>query len=967
LTRVVAVVGEATWAHPVAWVRGYGARPDRGTLPWLEMSDPAVAPGQDPCAKCGYLADSSAGHVNFCPKCGHDLRADDDEDRTLTHSLVGQVIADRYRLITLLGEGGMGAVYKAEHIRMGKALAVKVLRGAFASEEGAVARFRAEAQIVSRLSHPHTIAVFDFGEMGGGEGGFYLAMEYVPGKDLATALREQRQLPESRAVSIGSQLLGSLAEAHDAGIVHRDVKPGNVMLMETRQGGDFVKVLDFGIAKLRDQGGASNSETGAGAIVGTPNYLSPEQARGESLDARSDLYSVGALLYELLSGHPPFVAPNPMAVVSAHLADRPRPLAQKAPGVSPGFAAVVHKALEKRPQDRFQSADEMRAALLGVGDLAPRVTPITGTAIPDVTGELAIASRKDFADFERQIEALRRSRVAAPGAVAAAILLVALLTWRWADVYAFLRERTPGLAEALPAAFRPADLYDGSEHEPNDSPAQANPLPIPPGPDGRRGGGVAVMRGHIGAKLSDTTGDVDVYRVEVPSVERPRALRAEWTGDKDGEGIRGLDVALTLNRDRGGEGRRSAPLVASVDRGGPGRPEELAAGVAPGTYWLAVREKHPDDASPVEKPTDWYQLRVWLAEPQPGEEVEPNDAPDAVSHRELRYPEWRGVGERNPLGEGKAIHGTTSAEDPDTYSVAPRGAADAPEMLALVPEARLALAVQLWVPDEVDLAPPKPKDRVRFEKAGDGAPGQVLFVKLPPAPRPEAALLAQVRALAGEGRYAAVALGPGSASGAALVRLLEELPRDGRGPQALELAAGFLRHLRGSAARTDVLVAAGKLAERLASTGRADLMQATARASQLLGEAIFETQGGKVRYAGAFESQVEGQGRLAEEASFRLISRATPCGAAEIERRASFFLQRFPESRFAADSRLWLARALEDAYWRSGSKATLQRALEAYRGAARGKGEVALEAKQRLQKLQAKKPQRPATPRVVCR
>ncbi|HEY6104373.1 MAG TPA: serine/threonine-protein kinase [Anaeromyxobacteraceae bacterium] len=930
------------------------------------MSDPAVAPRQDPCAQCGYLADPSAGHVNFCPKCGYDLRIADDEERTLTHSLVGQVIADRYRLITLLGEGGMGAVYKAEHIRMGKALAVKVLRGAFASEDGTVARFRAEAQIVSRLSHPHTIAVFDFGEMGGGEGGFYLAMEYVPGKDLATALREQRQLPESRAVSVGSQLLGSLAEAHDAGIVHRDVKPGNVMLMETRQGGDFVKVLDFGIAKLRDQSGASTSETSAGAIVGTPNYLSPEQARGEPLDARSDLYSVGALLYELVSGHPPFVAPNPMAVVSAHLTDRPRPLAQEAPGVSPGFAAVVHKALEKRPQDRFQSADEMRAALLGVGDL-PRVTPITGTAISGVTGELAIASRKDFADFERQIEALRRSRVAPPAAVAAAILLVALITWRWPDVYAFLRERTPGLAEALPAAFRPADLYDGSEHEPNDSPAQANPLPIPPGPDGRRGGGVALMRGHIGAKLSDTTGDVDVYRVEVPSVDRPRVLRAEWSGPKEGEGIRGLDVALTLNRDRGGEGRRSAPLVASVDRGGPGRPEELAAGVAPGTYWLAVREKHPDDAPPVEKPTDWYQLKVWLAEPQPGEEVEPNDAPDAVSHRELRYPEWKAVGERNPLGEGKAIHGTTSTEDPDTYSVAPRGAADAPEMLALVPEARLALTVQLWVPDEVDLAPPKPKDRVRFEKAGEGAPGQVLFVKLPPAPRPEAALLVQVRALAGEGRYAAVALGPGSASGAALVRLLEELPRDGRGPQALELAAGFLHHLRGSAARTDVLVAAGKLAERLAPTGRADLMPATARASQLLGEAIFETQGGKVRYAGAFESQVEGQGRLAEEASFRLISRATPCGAAEIERRASFFLQRFPESRFAPESRLWLARALEDAYWRSGSKATLQRALEAYRGAARGKGEVSQEAKQRLQKLQARKPQRPATPRIVCR
>ncbi|HYQ80201.1 MAG TPA: serine/threonine-protein kinase [Anaeromyxobacteraceae bacterium] len=932
------------------------------------MSDPAVAHRQEPCAKCGYLADSSAGHVNFCPKCGSDLRADDDDDdRTLTHSLVGQVIADRYRLIALLGEGGMGAVYKAEHIRMGKALAVKVLRGVVAGEEGAVARFRAEAQIVSRLSQPHTIAVFDFGEMDGGDGGFYLAMEYVPGKDLATVLREQRQLPESRAISIGSQLLGSLAEAHDAGIVHRDVKPGNVMLMEIRQGGDFVKVLDFGIAKLRDQAGPSTSETSVGAIVGTPNYLSPEQARGEVLDARSDLYSVGAVLYELVAGHPPFVAPNSVAVVSAHLTERPRPLAQEAPGVSPAFAAVIHRALEKRPQDRFQSADEMRAALLAVGDLVPRVTPATGIAIPDVTGDLAIASRKDFADFERQIEALRRSRVAGPAAVGATILLAALLAWRWGDVYAFLRQQAPGLAEALPAAFRPADLFDGLEHEPNDTPAQANPLPIPPGPDGRRGGGVAAIRGHIGAKLTDTTGDVDVFRIEVPAVDRPRVLRAEWSGEREGEGIRGLDVALTLNRDRGGEGRRSAPLVASVDRAGPGRPEELAAGVAPGVYYLAVREKHPEDAPPAEKPTDWYQLKVWLAEPQPGEEVEPNDAPDPVTHRELRYPEWKAVGERNPLGEGRAIHGTTSPEDPDTYSIAPRGAADTLELLALVPEARLALTAQLWVPDEVDLAPPRPRDRVRFEKAGEGAPGQVLFVRLPPAPRHDAAWLVQVRALSGEGRYAAVALGPGSASGAALVRLLEELPRDGRGPQALELAAGYVTLVPGSTVRTDVLVAAGKLAEKLAPTGRADLVPVTARASQLLGDAIFETQNGKVRYFGSFEAQVEGQGKLAEEASFRLITRATPCGPAEVERRASYFLERFPDSRFAAEARLWQARALEDAFWSKGSKATLQRALEAYRGAARGKGEVAKEARQRLQKLGGRKPQRPAGPRVVCK
>src|SRR5512141_2451503 len=181
------------------------------------------------CPSCGHCADPAAGPLNFCPECGTDLRA---ADARGTAALLHKVIADRYRLLALLGEGGMGAVYKAEHIRMGKALALKILRPDFAREEGAVQRFRAEAQIVSRLSHPHTIAVFDFGEIEDGSG-FYLAMEYVPGKDLAAILRERGPLPEARVARIGAQILGSLAEAHDAGIVHRDIKPGNVMLMPT--------------------------------------------------------------------------------------------------------------------------------------------------------------------------------------------------------------------------------------------------------------------------------------------------------------------------------------------------------------------------------------------------------------------------------------------------------------------------------------------------------------------------------------------------------------------------------------------------------------------------------------------------------------------------------------------------------------------------------------------------------------
>jgi eukaryotic-like serine/threonine-protein kinase len=233
----------------------------------------AISTAPTPCPTCGFRADPGDGAANFCPSCGRDLRGGA-AAATATNALIGAVIADRYRLLALIGEGGMGAVYKAEHIRMGKALAVKILRGDFAHDPAAAARFRTEAQIVSRLSHPHTIAVFDFGEIED-VGGFYLAMEYVPGKDLAQAIRDEGPFPEARAAAVGGQILGSLAEAHEAGVVHRDMKPGNVMLMQTRPGEDFAKVLDFGIAKLRDEA-PSSSSTSAGVIVGTPSYLAPE-------------------------------------------------------------------------------------------------------------------------------------------------------------------------------------------------------------------------------------------------------------------------------------------------------------------------------------------------------------------------------------------------------------------------------------------------------------------------------------------------------------------------------------------------------------------------------------------------------------------------------------------------------------------------------------------------------------------
>ncbi|HET7825341.1 MAG TPA: protein kinase [Anaeromyxobacter sp.] len=804
------------------------------------------------CPSCGHGADPDVGPLNFCPECGTDLRA---SDGSASAALLHQVIADRYRLLALLGEGGMGAVYKAEHIRMGKALAVKILRAEFAREEAAVERFRAEARIVSRLSHPHTIAVFDFGEIEDGAG-FYLAMEYVPGKDLAAVLREGGPLPEGRVARIGAQILGSLAEAHDAGVVHRDIKPGNVMLMPTRSGEDFVKVLDFGIAELRDEAPAAADATGAGAIVGTPNYLAPEQARGDAIDGRSDLYAVGCLLYELAAGHPPFQAPTPMAVVSAHLHSAPPPLASQAPGASKKLADVIHRALAKKPEDRYGSADAMGEALLALAE-PTGARRLRKPASPNVTGELEIARREDFRELERQIRALRRGRFLGPLGALAAVAAVAAASWRWPEVYALLARRAPAVTAALPDALRPSGHYDGEEHEPNDVPARANALPIPIGPDGRPG--TATIRGSIGARLSETEGDVDIFRIEVPPSPAPRVLVAEWRGEREGEGIRGLDVALALNRVRSGGGRVTAPLVAAANRGGPGRPERLVAAVEPGTHYLSVREVHDEATGPVEKPSDRYVLEVRLAEPQPGEEIEPNDAPDRLNARFERYPEWRALARRNPLGEGEVKHGETAPDDPDVWGIEPRGAAEAPRLVAAIPAPGLALGARLWVPDAEDLGAPREADRVRLEPAGDAAAGEALFLRLPEVPREGAPAIVELRAAAGQGRYDLVALGDGAPSRDAVLATMRALVAAGRPGAALELAAGYASSLPRASGSGEALREAGRIAGALAPSLTPVAARAHDRAAQLLGVALFEEEGGKVVYRGAFEAAADGE------------------------------------------------------------------------------------------------------------
>lgn len=270
------------------------------------------------------------------------------------------LVAGRYRIVRKLGAGGMGAVYEAVQIALNRRVALKVLLPAFAQNPEAVARFHREAQTAASLGHPNIIAVTDFGT---DHGQVFLVMELLSGESLARVIERERALAPGRAAWIATQALSALSVAHRAGIVHRDMKPDNVYLTEVSGVRDVVKLLDFGVARFTDPLSDSVRLTSTGAVLGTPSYMSPEQARGRSVDARTDVYAVGAMLYEMLTGQLPFRATNFNALLFAILEDTPPPIRMLRPEVSPELAAIVERAMAKSIDTRFQSADELRAAL----------------------------------------------------------------------------------------------------------------------------------------------------------------------------------------------------------------------------------------------------------------------------------------------------------------------------------------------------------------------------------------------------------------------------------------------------------------------------------------------------------------------------------------------------------------------------------------------------------------------------
>ena len=439
------------------------------------MSDQKV------CPTCGTEYPLSE---RFCPRDGTALRSSNAQA-----DLLGSIVAERYHILKKLGEGGMGTVYLAEHVKMGRKAALKVMNPGMNSDPDAIARFNREAANASRLNHPNVCGIYDFGETP--EGLIYLAMEFIEGESLTSLIEKSGALAAPRAASIIHQAADALAVAHDYGIVHRDLKPDNIMIAKGRDNTDLVKVVDFGIAKASSSDAQKVTKTGL--VVGTPEYMSPEQLAGDKLDGRSDIYSLGLVAFNCLTGKLPFPSNSAQEAMIMRLTDQPKTLAEMKPDVAwpAELQAVMDKALARDVNDRYAKASEFGRDIAKAVENMPQAvaagagTQVMGAPVSAGAGRTAAAAAVPKtrvatpAEAPEAVSAPVTAKSKMPMLVGAAVVLLAAAGFGAMKRGLFGGGAAPSSTSAAPAGQNPAPGAPDTKKTDAGSPAtvgKGNPI-----------------------------------------------------------------------------------------------------------------------------------------------------------------------------------------------------------------------------------------------------------------------------------------------------------------------------------------------------------------------------------------------------------------------------------------------------------------------------------------------------------